>query len=206
MTLQAETASTRGASLDSIPTDLGRRVVGLGILPFALLITSGGAAAQNGGRLCGYDAPSRAGIIPFHDRRSIIMAPTTLRSLTQAPVDSTLSAKAKDLVQSLHDESGLTWEQLAKLFGVSRRALHLWVAGGRLNSANQQVLTTLIDAVRSLPGGTPGAKRSQLMAPRGGRRSLFDELRAMQGSTDMDVNRPAAPIQSLLGHDVVTTG
>src|SRR5262245_36297225 len=35
----------------------------------------------------------------------------------------------RSAVRSLHDSSGLTWEQLARLFGVSRRAVHNWANG-----------------------------------------------------------------------------
>jgi DNA-binding transcriptional regulator YiaG len=92
-----------------------------------------------------------------------------------------------DLVRMLRDLSGLTWDQLARLFGVSRRALHLWASGGRMNAANQEQLTRLITLIHALPGDTPQQRRSALLAPGSDGISLFDELRAAYGSSDQDV-------------------
>lgn len=49
-----------------------------------------------------------------------------------------VSAPRSDREETLwiKEHSGLTWEQLGKVFGVSRRAVHMWANGGRLNEAN----------------------------------------------------------------------
>lgn len=80
-------------------------------------------------------------------------------------------------LRSLHDESGLTWDQLAKLFGVSRRAVHAWAAGARMNDHHARWLTELTAAIRGLPGDDPATRRAYLLAPGDDNRSLFERLR-----------------------------
>jgi len=46
------------------------------------------------------------------------------------------------LVRDLKARSGLTWDQLASAFGVSRRAVHGWAAGSRLNAGHAESLAT----------------------------------------------------------------
>lgn len=66
-------------------------------------------------------------------------------------------------VRSLHARSGLSWEQLAKLFGVSRRAVHKWAAGGAMNTGNAARLAELHAAVDPL-GDEPSVVRARLVA------------------------------------------
>lgn len=70
-------------------------------------------------------------------------------------------------VTYLHDQTGLTWEQLGKLFGVSRRAVHMWAAGKRMNARNVQLLGELLRLVRAAPVESPDARRMWLFAPEG---------------------------------------
>lgn len=88
-----------------------------------------------------------------------------------APVPS-----VADQVKALHDESGLTWEQIGRLFGVSRRAVHLWAAGGRVNARHLELLATIQSAIRSLPASSPEERRLLLFSRQEGRQSPFDEL------------------------------
>ena len=54
------------------------------------------------------------------------------------------SARSPEATQKALGElrrlSGLTWEQLAKLFNVSRRSLHFWASGQPLSRFNEEVL------------------------------------------------------------------
>lgn len=45
-----------------------------------------------------------------------------------------------ELISSLHERSGLTWETLAKVLGVSRRSLHMWAAGSTVTPAHRAVM------------------------------------------------------------------
>ena len=61
-------------------------------------------------------------------------------------------------VSELRRISGLTWEQLAGLFGVSRRAVHFWASGKPLNATNHQRLMRVLDVVRGADVGQHAAR------------------------------------------------
>ncbi len=98
-----------------------------------------------------------------------------------------------DLLERIHELSGLTWEQIARLFNVSRRSIHLWLAGGRLSSANELRLIELESMLSSWPG-TAEDRRHQLLQSQISGRSWFDETRHEQASRDDDINRPLEPL------------
>jgi DNA-binding transcriptional regulator YiaG len=61
--------------------------------------------------------------------------------------------------------TGLTWEQLAKLFNVSRRTLHFWASGKRLNSFNEEQLNLLLDTIRYIDRGSASLNRNLFLMP-----------------------------------------
>ena len=89
-------------------------------------------------------------------------------------------------------ESGLTWEQIARLFNVSRRSVHLWLAGGRMSAANEERLVRLAQYVSGLTG-SPEGKRHQLLVSAESGRSFFDETRMALSSQADDINRQLEP-------------
>lgn len=108
-------------------------------------------------------------------------------------------------MRRLHEESGLTWEQLGRVFGVSRRAVHLWANGSRMNAANTETLAELVAVVRELPGTAPEQRRAELLAPGGDGRSIIDRLRARTACGPGDVTGVPPRPDQLLGarHDDV---
>jgi transcriptional regulator with XRE-family HTH domain len=102
-------------------------------------------------------------------------------------------------IRWLHEASGLTWEQLGRTFGVSRRAVHMWANGGRMNSANAETLFELVALVRELPGATPEERRAALLAPGADGRSIIDRLRARHASDARDVSGMPFRPDELLG-------
>lgn len=92
------------------------------------------------------------------------------------------------LVRRLWSTSGLTGEQIARLFGVSRRAVHLWVSGGRMNAANHERLAHLLAVIDALPGHTPAQRRAALLAPDEQGMSQFDRLRSDHSSSENDIS------------------
>ena len=104
-----------------------------------------------------------------------------------------------DLVLDAHARSGLTWEQMAKLFGVSRRSLHLWANGGRMNAINTESLNRLIAVISTLGGATSDERRQELFAPRGSRESLYQELRSRNRFSSQQINPPGVRGYELLG-------
>lgn len=59
--------------------------------------------------------------------------------------------------------SGLTWDQLARLFGVSRRALHLWASGKSMTSSNEERLQRILAVVRKVDRGSASENRALLL-------------------------------------------
>src|SRR5437868_9911042 len=103
-------------------------------------------------------------------------ADIALESVTAPQPIGATAPRTSELVQQLHDESGLTWEQLAKLFWVSRRAVHLWASGGTMNGANLRRLTELLGFIRKLPGTTPSERRTAIFTYGENGRSPYDQL------------------------------
>lgn len=84
-----------------------------------------------------------------------------------------------DAVRRVREQSGLTWSELAHLFGVTRRAAHAWAAGGRMSARHAAFLPRLSSYLQQHDAGSPSATRSALLAPRGDTRSLYEELAAL---------------------------
>jgi DNA-binding transcriptional regulator YiaG len=58
--------------------------------------------------------------------------------------------------------TGLTWQQIADLFNVSRQAIHAWASGAPLNSINAKHLRKLVNLIEKVNRGTISANRSIL--------------------------------------------
>lgn len=95
---------------------------------------------------------------------------------------------AASRVRRLKDDAGLTWDQLRRLFGVSRRAVHMWAGGARMNSRNEERLAYL-ERIVAAAGSSPGQRREALLSsPRGSGRSIFQQLvLGAGGSQDTDI-------------------
>src|SRR3569833_14459 len=71
--------------------------------------------------------------------------------IAEEPREDTPACSA-ELVRALRVLSGLSWVLISRVFGVSRRAVHLWVSGWRMNAAIQELLSELICLISKLPG------------------------------------------------------
>lgn len=83
----------------------------------------------------------------------------------QMEIETEATRKA---VSELRRISGLTWEQLAGLFGVSRRSVHFWASGKPLNATNHERLMRVLDVVRHADRGTARSTRAALLDAREG--------------------------------------
>lgn len=81
-----------------------------------------------------------------------------------------------ELLTYIKRGTGFTWDQLARVFGVQRRSLHLWVKGARMNANNAERLEQVAAVVRLLDTGDPDRTRSALLRPRTDGNSTFDLL------------------------------
>jgi transcriptional regulator with XRE-family HTH domain len=77
--------------------------------------------------------------------------------------DSGLQVNPRALAE-IRRRSGLTWEQLAEVFGVSRRSVHLWASGKPLSSSNEERLHAVLSVVRSIDRGNASETRAALCA------------------------------------------
>jgi DNA-binding transcriptional regulator YiaG len=66
-------------------------------------------------------------------------------------------------IGELRRSSGLTWDQLARLFGVDRRSLHFWASGKRMAPANEERLQRLLAVMRKIDRGSASANRAALL-------------------------------------------
>ena len=75
-------------------------------------------------------------------------------------------AREEDIADALHevkDSAGLTWEQVALLFGVSRKSVHNWLSSGKISKANRAVAFELLERVRAMAGDRSFKIRKALM-------------------------------------------
>lgn len=87
----------------------------------------------------------------------------------------------RDEVTWVKDNSGLTWDQLGKVFGVSRRAVHMWANGGRLNESNARRLREFSAVIRGIVDSTeataPEDVRGRLLEVGFDGLSIIDRMR-----------------------------
>ena len=118
------------------------------------------------------------------------IAPATLAAVDVPPV----VRSDQDELRWVKENSGLTWDQLGKVFGVSRRAVHLWANGGRMNEANAEVLRNFAAAVALHRSGSPEKTRAALLAHEGGSVSVVDAFRRGQiRAAGETIGAPFAP-------------
>jgi DNA-binding transcriptional regulator YiaG len=79
-------------------------------------------------------------------------------------------------ILELRRVSGLTWDQLARLFGITRRSLHFWASGKPLTPAHEERLHRLLATVRRLDRGSAHANRTLLLGVHADGRIPFDLL------------------------------
>ncbi len=102
------------------------------------------------------------------------------------PAQQTTSGKPVAGIQSgaaiaeLRRLSGLTWDQLARLFSVSRRALHFWASGKPMMPTNEEHLQRLLSVLRKIDRGSASANRRELLAAREDSAIALDLLQERQ--------------------------
>jgi transcriptional regulator with XRE-family HTH domain len=109
--------------------------------------------------------------------------------MLQVPVERTGSSPSGRLqnshelstaasVHEIRRLSGLRWEELAALFGVSRRSVHHWASGKVVSSANEDLIRQVLVLVRAYNRGEARKTRDFLLSPGAGGLSPFDHIRA----------------------------
>ncbi len=83
-----------------------------------------------------------------------------------------------DAVLEVRRRSGLTWEQLASLFGVDRRSVHLWASGRPMSASNAERLNRILAVLRCGDRGSASATKAWLHSPTSHGLLPLDLLRA----------------------------
>lgn len=89
-----------------------------------------------------------------------------------------MGVSTAEAVLELRRLSGLTWDELASVFGVSRRALHHWASGSTLTPAHLHQVHQVLHLVRRLSLGVSDALRARLLTPSVSGATGIDLLRA----------------------------
>lgn len=79
-------------------------------------------------------------------------------------------------IAALRRLTGLTWEQLAQLFNVSRRSVHFWASGSKMASENRAHLERVLDTVRFVDRGSATENRAAILATAADGTTLLDRL------------------------------
>lgn len=146
---------------------------------------------------------------------ALVVSPTSATGSTEAPLDARRFTSPRtnsgnvlddvgadrafaDAVREVRRRSGLTWEQLASLFSVDRRSVHLWASGRPMSAPNAERLNRILALIRRADRGTPSATKAWLHSPSSHglipldllREGRFNEI-VMPGATGV-LPRPAA--------------
>jgi transcriptional regulator with XRE-family HTH domain len=88
-----------------------------------------------------------------------------LDQTTGGPAEQSSARNPGHAISELRRLSGLTWDQLARLFDVSRRSLHFWASGKPSTPANEERLQRLVAVMRKIDRGSAAETRAVLLAP-----------------------------------------
>lgn len=113
---------------------------------------------------------------PISDRDLLLVLERTNSGLPLSFQSANSAEANRDALNELRKLSGLTWEQLAKLFNVSRRSLHFWASGQPLSCFNEENLNRLLGTIRYINRGSASSNRNLLLSPGQDGRLLFDLL------------------------------
>lgn len=94
---------------------------------------------------------------------------------THAGLSLPRQAKASSALGELRRLTGFTWDQLARLFQVSRRSLHFWASGKPMAASHEERLLGTLEVIRRIDRGSATQNRADLLSPNDGQ-SPFELL------------------------------
>jgi transcriptional regulator with XRE-family HTH domain len=112
--------------------------------------------------------------LPPADQTTAGAAPLFFVAVTGA--DPAPAEPAGAAIAELRRVSGLTWDQLARLFGVSRRSVHFWASGKPMAPSNEEHLHRVLAVLRKIDRGSASANRTALLGVRKDGSIPFDLL------------------------------
>ncbi|MBF0721951.1 hypothetical protein [Sanguibacter inulinus] len=131
------------------------------------------------------------------NQTELVRPPVTLPFQTIATEPEPLDHSA--MLNDARAAIDFTWDQMAKLFNVSRRAVHHWSSGGNMNSKNLEKLMLLDAAIAESRHMTPEQRKKEVLSPQA--LSGFSE---MLGAFREDrlVLQPVVSVSQRMGLDV----
>lgn len=101
-----------------------------------------------------------------------------------------------EAVLEIRRRSGLTWEELAELFGVTRRSVHHWASGKQVSSKNDRFIRQVLDVIQRLDLGESIQTRAVLLQTRADGNTLLGlirERRFDEAKAAVELSTRAAP-------------
>lgn len=129
---------------------------------------------------------------------TMVAHPSTLPALPAEQMAVLDSAVVPAVLQRLRRTSGLSWGDLGRALGVSRRTIHNWLGGARIAGVHLRRLLELSRQLELVSQGSPESTRALLLQPTTNGRSIIDDLALTA--------RPARhrPLSSVSVGDLVT--
>lgn len=130
---------------------------------------------------------------------TVVARPSTLPALPVAqPAPTFNQSLVPGMLQRMRRMSGLTWGELGRAIGVSRRTIHNWLGGARVAGVHLARLLEVSRVVDLFSTGSAEVTRTRLLQPTANGRSIIDDLALAA--------RPARhrPLSSVSVGDLVT--
>jgi DNA-binding transcriptional regulator YiaG len=109
----------------------------------------------------------------------LIAKPT--EQTTASPARLALEAATEttgEAILEIRRRSGLTWEELADLFDVSRRSVHHWASGKAVTAEHDRQIRRTLAVVRQLDQGGAEHTRALLVSPRADGQIVLDLVKS----------------------------
>jgi transcriptional regulator with XRE-family HTH domain len=132
--------------------------------------------------------PATASAHPYYSEPELTSA-TPFACADWRASESTASA-----ILEIRRLSGLTWDELADVFDVSRRSVHHWASGKPVNAEHDQALRGALTALRHLDRGDPAATRALLLTSDREGNSLLDLLKSGSYEEAVACVAPRTPV------------
>lgn len=107
---------------------------------------------------------------------SLSLVERTTSFINASSCPSVFTDNLPKAIHELKKSSGLTWQQLARLFNVAPRSLHFWASGKPMSRSNEEYLHRLLGTMRYVNRGSAGENRSALLSHSNSGECLLDLL------------------------------
>jgi len=128
-------------------------------------------------------APHPATAYPGTTSNYVIERPLARTTATpDTSLSTTPSESAGQAILEIRRRSGLTWDEIAGLFEVSRRSVHHWASGKTVSAEHDQRIRRTLAIIRRIDRGDARSTRNLLLTPDADGQLGIDSLR--QGVSD----------------------